>query len=194
MTIAQKYQKSKDGCLSLRFKTTHPDGDAYDGIVVGIKRRLIVLQEERDFELDGLMVFPKRVIKGYRDGGFERCCNKILRDNGQINRLRSPSWLALCNSIPQVLEELKHRDIWPAVETVFNDGKDSALYLGSIEYIEKDSFELLCYSSDGEWEGLYELDYDEIFGIGFNSKYCNYWNAFMKAKDEESTFHAEQLH
>ena len=196
MTIAKKYQKSKDGCLSLRLKTSHPDGDAYDGIVVEIKRRFIVLQTVSDLELDGIMVLPKRFIKGYRDGNFEKSTNQILRHNNQINQLRSPWWLAQCNSIRDVLEELKRRDIWPAIETVSNDGEDSSVfYLGSIVLIDKDIFELLCYSADGEWEEeVFEIEYDEVFRIEFNSKYCNHWNAFMKAKGEELTFHAEQLH
>ncbi len=186
MTIAQKYQKSMDGCLSLRLKTRHPDGDVYDGIVIEIKRRFIVLQTVSDFEIDGIMVFPKRFIKGYRDGKFEKCWDQVLRDNNQIERLQSPSWLAQCNSIRDVLEELKRRDIWPAVEIVSNDGEDSWFYLGPIVLIDKDIFELLGYSADGEWEPIevYEIEYDEVFRIEFNSKYCNHFNAFMRAKED----------
>ncbi len=184
MTIAQKYQKSKDECLSLRLKTSRPDGDAYDGFVVEIKRRFIVLETVNDLEIDGIMVFPKRFIKGYRDGKFEKCNNQILRDNNQIERLQSPSWLAQCNSIRDVLEELKRRDIWPAVEIVFNDGEDSGFYLGPVVLIDKDIFELINFSADGEWDQVYEIEYGEVFRIEFNSKYCNHFNAFMRAKED----------
>lgn len=184
MTLAQKYQQSKDRCASLRLKTSHPDGDSYDGVVVGNMRRFIVLRAEYGFEFDGLLVFPKKVIKGYRDGKFERCCTQILRNNGQMNRLEPPSWLTQSTSIFHVLRELMHRDIWPAIEVVINDGKESVFYLGPIVYVNEDEVILHGYSADGEWEKSYEISHDEIFRIEFDSKYCNHFNEFIKTKKD----------
>ena len=77
MSLAAKYRKSKEKRCCLRFKTVHPDGDDFDGVVTHIKQRFVVLREERGFVFDGLVLLPKRVIKGWRDGRFERCTNKI---------------------------------------------------------------------------------------------------------------------
>ncbi|MCP4711456.1 MAG: hypothetical protein GY869_22780, partial [Planctomycetes bacterium] len=93
MNIAQKYRKSRRESWCLRFKTVHPDGDNYDGVITDIKRSFVVLREQRDFEFDGLNLLFKKFIKGYRDGRFEICLNEIIRDNGQINpfiRLGAP--------------------------------------------------------------------------------------------------------
>ena len=40
----------------MRFKTKHPDGDSYAGIVTHIKPGFIVLREEEGFELDGMVL------------------------------------------------------------------------------------------------------------------------------------------
>jgi hypothetical protein len=82
MSLASKYRKSLDQRWCLRFNTVHPRGDAHDGIVVHIARTFIVLREERDFELDGLIVLPKSAMKSCRDNKFEACHNLILRESG----------------------------------------------------------------------------------------------------------------
>ena len=78
MSLAQKYSKSLAEQWLMRFKTKHPDGDNYDGVITHIKPAFVVLREEKDFELDGIIILPKRVIKGVRDGRYDRCCNQIL--------------------------------------------------------------------------------------------------------------------
>ena len=65
----------------MRFKTRHPDGDNYDGVVIHIAPNFIVVREVVDFEFDGVQVLPKKVIRGFRDGKFEECGNAIMRQN-----------------------------------------------------------------------------------------------------------------
>lgn len=182
MSLAQKYSKSLNEQWCLRFNTRHPEGDNYAGIVTHIKPDFIVLREERDFELDGLVVLPKKFIKGCRDGRFERCQNQILRENGAIKKLRAPRWLDGCATLPQLFAALMQRDIWPGVETIFNQGADSAFYLGPITRLTDDHFFLKSYDAAGKWEKNYALAYDEVFRVEFDSKYCNHFNAYMKAR------------
>ncbi|MCI0491253.1 MAG: hypothetical protein L0229_32075 [Blastocatellia bacterium] len=185
MGLARKYRKSLDEQWSLRFKTRHPDGDAYDGVVTHIKPGFIVLLEEADFEFDGFVILPKKYIKGFRDGKYERCCNQILRENGAIKKIRPPRWLDSCETIPQVLTTLMQRGVWPGVETIFNQGKKSAFYLGPITRVTDKRFFLKCYDAAGKWEGIYKLKCEEIFRIEFDSRYCKHFNAYMKSREEE---------
>lgn len=182
MTLAQKYRKSKDERWCLRLKTVHPDGGSYAGVVTDIKRNFIVLHKECDFEFDGLVVLPKRVISGFRDGRFEKCQNEILRQNKAIRRVRSPRWLDSCATLPQVVGRLRRQHVWPGVEILFNNGTDSAFYLGPIIRLTDDTFFLRCYDATGEWEKEYEIEYSEVFRIEFDSKYCNYFNAYMTSR------------
>lgn len=181
MTITQKYNQSLTEKWYMRFRTRHPDGDNYDGIITHIKRTFIILQEERDFELDGIIALPRRVIKGVRDGKYEQCGNQILRQNGSIKKLRAPGWLDACETIPQLLSAMMRRHIWPCIETLFNQGTESAFYLGPLTRIAEDSFYLNCYDAAGKWEKIYRLPYENVFKIEFDSKYCKHFNAYMKS-------------
>lgn len=183
MRLIDKYRKSLDEKWCLRFKTRNPDGDNYDGIVTQIKSGFIVLREEEDFDFDGSIIFPKKSIKGYRDGEVDRCCNEILRENGAIRKCRSPRWLNSCKTLPEVIKELKRRDIWPGVEIIFNSHSESAFYIGPITRTAEDCFYLRCYDAAGKWEKEYNLRYDEIFRIELDSKYCKRFNDYMRRRD-----------
>ena len=182
MSLAQKYRKSMDERWCLRFKTVLPDGDTYDGIVTHNKRQFVVLREERDFGFDGVILLPKKIIKGYRDNKYEKCCNAIIRDNGSVNKVKVPRWLNSCDDFTDVLAQLKRRDIWPGIEILFNEGSETAFYLGPITRMDEDMFYLKGYDAAGDWEKVYELDYDDICRIEFDSKYCNSFNAHMQSK------------
>ena len=183
MSLKRKYNKSLTEKWCMRFKTRHPDGDNYDGIVTHVKPGFIVMREEENFELDGVIILPKRFIKGFRDAKNEQCCNEILRHHGALQKLRPVRWLNSCETIPQVVAGMMRRDIWPGVETISEQGGESAFYLGPITGADSDHFSLRCYDAAGEWEKEYELGYDEIFRIEFDSKYCNHFNEYMKSRD-----------
>lgn len=181
MKVSEKYSKSLENKWVTRFKTIHPDGDNCDGVVLAVKRSFLVIKEATDFEFDGTIILPKRVVRGYRDSEFEQCYNDVIRSNGQIKNIAIPDWLHKCSSVPEVLDQLKSHDMWPGVETLFDEGKGSAFYLGPILETREHSFSINCYDAAGRWEKVYDLKYDEIFRIEFDSKYCNHFNNYMKA-------------
>jgi hypothetical protein len=184
MSIAGKYRKSLDEKWCLRFKTRHPDGDSYDGVVTQIKRDFIVLREAIDFDFDGIIILPKKFIKGYRDGRYEQCYNEILRENGILRKTYSPKWLIACETLPEVMEELRKRDIWPGVEIIFNGDSETAFYLGPVTSATDDYFYLKSYDAAGKWEKEYKLAYDEIFMIELDSSYCNRFNTHMRKRKD----------
>ena len=69
------------------------------------------------------------------------------------------------------------------LEIVFDEGTNSAFYLGPITNVNTKHFSIMCYDAAGKWEKEYQLDYNEVFKIEFDSKYCNHFNSFMKYKD-----------
>jgi hypothetical protein len=184
MNLEKKFKKSLDEKWYLRFKTTHPEKDAYDGIVTHIKKDFIAIREEADFEFDGIEIFPKSSIKEIRDGKYDKCGNEIIRFNGTIKKLRPPRWLDPCETLPAVIAYMKEKDIWPGIEILFNKEKDSAFYIGPITKYGKKNFTIRCYDAAGKWEKQYELEYAEIFRIVIDNKYCKNFNAFMRAKSK----------
>ena len=175
------YRKSLEGRWSMRFKTRHPDGDNYDGVILHIGEQFVVMREERDFEFDGLIVLPKKVVRGVRDGEFERCANEILRHNGELARLKVPSWIGRCATISDILVTAAKRRIWPGIEMLFNDGS-TAFYLGPIESVSGEGFETRCYDAAGKWEKRYSLRWEEIFRVEIGSRYCTHFNKYMRAR------------
>jgi len=180
MSLGHKYKKSLHEQWCLRFKTRHPDGDNYDGVVTHIKRRFIVLSQEEAFEFDGIVILPKKVITGYRDDKYEQCSNHILRENSAIKKCRSPRWLDSCETLQEVVTALMRRDIWPGVEIVFNENTKSAFYLGPVTRTTDNHFHLRCYDAAGNWEKAYKLRYDDIFKIEIDSSYCRHFNMYMR--------------
>jgi hypothetical protein len=87
MNLEKKINKSLEKKWRVRFKTTNPDKDNYDGVVICNKDDFIVLQQEESFEFDGLVIIPKKFIKNVRDGKYEKCCNEILVQNGQLEKI-----------------------------------------------------------------------------------------------------------
>lgn len=184
MTLASKYKKSLKEKWCLKFKTRHPDDDKYNGIVLHIKNNFIVLHEMVSLVFNGIIILPKKHIIGYRDSRFESCYNEIIRQNGEINKCRSPHWLDLCNTIPDVLKQMMQRNIWPGVEVLFKKGKESAYYLGPITEIGNNHFYIWCYDAAGKWEKEYKLTYNEIFKIDFNDNYTKNFNAYMRKQNK----------
>ncbi len=178
-----RFRKSMELQWAIRFKTRRPDGDNYDGIVVYRGRGFVVLREVRDLVFDGLVLLKTRAVRGFRDGKFEHCLNEILRQSGAMKELRAPAWLAGCPTIQDVLENLRRRAVWPAIEAVFEDG-DSALYLGRIEGVYVEGVRMYCYDAAGEWEDYYRLTMDQIFRIAFDSQYCHVFDRYMRSRGD----------
>ncbi len=172
-------QKSLDKKWCIHFLTNHPEGDAYDGVVIHLAKSLVVMHEFRDFVADGILVFPRKSVVSVRNGDFEVCENRILKRSGEIKSVKKIDWLKNIHSVKDLLSSLSKRNIWPAIEEL-KDGK-SALYVGPITGIKKNSFMIYCYDAAGNWEDAYDIDYRNVYRIEFNSKYLNYFNEYMRA-------------
>ena len=183
MSLSIKYKKSKEQQWALRFRTCHPESDNYDGVVTHIERSFIVMRETYNFDFDGVLVLPKRVLKGCRDGKHEKCYNRILRFNGNIKNAVTPKWLNSCQSVQDVLKQLKSRDIWPCIEILFElDGKiETDFFIGPIVRIEDDKFWIHDYDVTGNWGQEYDIDFCDILKIEFNNKYSTEFNKYMRS-------------
>lgn len=185
MSLPKKYKKSKELKWSLRFRTSHPDGDSCNGVVLHTGRNFIVIKEMIDLDFDGTVILPKKVLKGYRDGKFEKCHNRILGFNGNIKKARLPKWLNQCSSMPEIIRQLMKRQIWPSVEIVWEpEGKiKSDFFIGPITQIEDDRFWIHDYDGAGNWGYEWFIYFDEIFKIEFHGRYSTAFNKLMRSVD-----------
>jgi hypothetical protein len=180
LTLEEKFRESRSQQWSLRWETTHPNGDNYDGVVTDIKKDYVVIAEETAFEFDGLMILPKSSVGDFRDGPFDGCCNEILTSRKAHAAIIYPKWMARCDTIPQLFEAFKRRDIWPGVEILLEN--DYEFYLGQLTEVGTDEFRLMGYDAAGEWEKEFSIRYDQLFRIEVFSQYCERFNEFMRSK------------
>ena len=181
MSREEKYNKSLSEKWCMRFRTKHPDGDRYDGVITHIKKNFLVIREEDGFVFDGDIVLPKRSIKSIRDGKYEECCNKVLRQNGERKRLHSTRWLNSCETIADVLLTLKQKDIWPGVEVLGRHDSESSFYIGPITGVDSNRFGIWCYDATGKWESEYDLNIKDVFCIQIENSYCRHFNNLMRS-------------
>ena len=180
--LERKFLKSLNEQCVLRFSTIHPEGDHYDGIVIAIKPDFIVVCVEQDWEFDGIQFFPKRSIRGIRDGKFEACANQIVRGNNALSQVVLPEWLTECHCLADVLQAMQQQEFWPAVETLADNEQDYIFYLGPITKLGKKSFYIHAYGADGQWEREHEIEHSDVFRIEFRSRYCDHFNNYMKSQ------------
>ena len=180
--LERKFLKSLNEQCVLHFSTAHPHADHYDGVVMAIKPDFIVIREERDWEFDGIQIFPKRSICDIRDGKFEACANRIVRGNNVLSQVVIPEWLTECQCLADVLQAMQQQEFWPAVETLADNDRDYFFYLGPITKLGKKSFAIHAYDADGQWEQEYEIEHSEVFRIELESRYCDHFNNYMKSQ------------
>lgn len=187
MSLAAVYKNSLRNKWVVRFKTKHPHKDCYDGIVVKNEDNFIIIARFDNFEFNGITILTKRFISGYRNGDFENCANKIIRLNGHFKKVKIPAWLNDCEILEDVFKNLKKRKVWPGVEILFDNAKDSAFYIGPILGGNSQGFWLHCYDAAGEWEKEYFLSFKEVLKVDITDKYCDHFNKFMKSKKRSRT-------
>jgi hypothetical protein len=103
------------------------------------------------------------------------------KQNGAIDRLKIPAWIGTCATLQDFVAAAMKRSIWPAIETLCDDGL-TALYVGPIESVSDEGFTTLCYDAAGRWENAYSFRRRDVFRIEFDSRYCNHFNRYMRAK------------
>lgn len=182
MTLSKTYKKSIKKQWYIKFNTKHPDGDSYYGFVLKEAESFIVIASFSELEYDGITILTKKYIKSLRDGENEKCINEILRFNGQIKKVKNFKWLDKCETMECIIKELMRRDVWPTIEVVSSDLKNSALYLGPIVGHGHKSFGLFGYSGSGKWEKEYILSFSHIFKIDLDTSYAKHFNNYMRIK------------
>ncbi len=183
MNKEKQFQKSLKKRWLMQFQLDGPDEESYDGIIIHIAESFITISEFWDFAYDGFEILPKWRIADIRDGRFEECANEILRHSGEFDVIEKPQWLFSTKRLTDIFEQLKIQEIWPAVECVRGTPPDSVLYVGPVIRVGDDSFCIHSYDAEGEWETEHEIPFQEILRVEFESRYCRYFNAYMRDRN-----------
>lgn len=181
--ISDGLKKSERKEYLIRLKTSHPNGETVDGIVLQHTADYVVLAVEVDFEFNGIAFLQKKFIRGIRDSKYEKCYNRVIRFNKSIDKVKMPGWVQDCLSLEDVLKHLQMNCIWPSVEMVFSEKRtryNSAFYVGPIQEVRQKEFLMNSYDADGSWEKCYKLRMSEIYKIGIYDRYTTHFNKFVQ--------------
>ena len=163
--------------------TVHPDGDSYDGVVLGLSSSIVVFQDTSDFAFEGVSIIPRKWMTEIRDGSLEECYDKILRHHGEMKNLNRIKWVNELTSVKGAIEAIHKKGIWPAIEAL--DGKQkTSMFLGEIKRIHSRKFSILAYDAEGNWEHEYDIKYSEVFCIQLFSQYTDRFNDYMMALNQ----------
>jgi len=159
--------------------TKHPDGDTYDGIVLGVDRSIVVFQDTSEFSIEGVSILPRKWITEIRDGEFEDCYDKILRQNNEIKNLNRKKWVNELSSVKEAIEVIHKKSIWPSIE-VYDGNKETAMFLGPITDVRASKLSVHAYDAAGNWEEEYDIKYTEVFCIQLFNQYTERFNKYME--------------
>lgn len=59
MNVSKKIRLSLEEKRVMRFLTSHPRGDKYDGVVMHATKSLVVLRSQTDFEFESIQILPR---------------------------------------------------------------------------------------------------------------------------------------
>ncbi len=161
----------------IRMRTSLPDKDVFDGIVLHVTRSIVVFRQIADLELDGVVFLPFGKISSVRVGKFEEATGKVLGFNGELKKLQKLPWIKKISTFRELMKVLSRDNFWPVVE--MNHKGESALYIGPILQTTTRWFYLYCYDATGKWEKGYTLRYNEISKVEFYDRYSHHFNNYM---------------
>ena len=179
MDLLTQLRKSLKQKQCVRFRTSHPEQDYYDGIVTHVRPDYIVLCQEDDFEFDGVVVLNRKAITACDDQYYGKVFNAVLRNTGQLAALKAPAWLDDCRTFEDVFTQLKRRRIWPAVKIVHK--KDGWFFIGQITHVEENGSVIRHYDGNGKWEDDdAPFGYQNLHCIHFGDRYTKHFNSYMR--------------
>lgn len=176
-------QNSKDKKHVIKMFTTHPDGDSYNGVILGMSKSIAVFQDTSEFDFEGVSILPRKWITEIRDGEFEDCYDKVLRHYGEMKKLNRKKWINELTSIKEAIKAIHEKKIWPAIEA-FDGDKTTSYFLGPITDIRDKKFTINAYDATGEWEQEYDIKYSEVFCIQLFNQYAERFNSYMMANNK----------
>jgi len=183
MKVDRVIKKSLKKRLPVRL-ITRPEGEAYDGIVLKDGRDYVAMACVPDLKFDGLVILPKKYIRGFREGKFEKTLNEIIRSNGEIKKMKGPAWLLKCGEMKDVLRQLFERKIWPIVHVVFDKEKHSEMYIGPIMGGDEKqkAFTIRHYSATAKWKYKQFIYFRQVQMVQWGDNYSKIFNKFMQSQ------------
>lgn len=153
------------------------DSDDLNAIPLGIGQNLVLLQGLYDFDLDGYLIIRIKDITSINITRSQQFSQRILKEEGILNRIRKPS----INTLDNWKNVLNDLFIYKKNIIVECEGSQPPkFYIGKIIAFDKKSLHLLYFNGAGEWDKEpIEILFKDITSLNFDSKYINIISKYL---------------
>jgi len=162
------------------FRTVCGKEENLSGFILGMSKRLLFLQLDWEFMLDGYAVIRLDDFDSIRRSSYERTQQKILRAEGFLPNghgfdrpLPLASWATLLNA-------LKAHDLHVIIENIHKD--DLNFWIGPIKRVSEKSVSILNYDPDGRLDAKpTAISLDTISVLKFGNRYSTIFRKYLKS-------------
>ncbi len=180
MNPLPKLKKSLREKIAVKFLLSQTEEDYCFGVVVRVAPEFVALRAIDDFECNGIVVYRISEVAEFINDGQIRCANRILKANGQLEKLRPPGWLDKCDTMEDVFQQLKKRCILPSIEV--KEGNDDWFFIGKITHVEPEGIIVHHYDAHGVWYDPVPVALQYVTRMEFDSRYLKHFGNYMKSK------------
>ena len=186
----KKYANIKEYNLTLKkyidrkayvqiFRTVCGEEENLSGFILGMSKRLLLLQLNNEFMLDGYAVIRLDDFDSIRHSSYERTKRKIFKEEGLLStgygfdrHLPLTSWTG-------VLKALKRYDLHIVVENINKDILD--FWIGPIKRVSEKSVSIHNYNPDGELDDKpTAIQLETISVLKFGDRYSTIFRKYLK--------------
>ena len=162
------------------FRTVCGQEENLSGFILGMSNRLLLLQLNNEFMLDGYAVIRIDDFDSIRHSSYERTQQKIFRAEGLLSTgygfdqpLPLTSWTAL-------LKALKGYDLHVVVENINKDVVD--FWIGPIKRVSEKSVSIHNYDPDGQLDAKPTvISLETISVLKFGDRYSTIFRKYLKS-------------
>lgn len=175
--LLQKYIDSK--AYVQIFRTVNGQEENLSGFILGMSKRLLLIQLNSEFMLDGYAVIRLDDFDSIRHSSYERTQRKILKAEGLLSNgygfdrpLPLTSWTAL-------LKALKSYDLHIIVENLNKDMLD--FWIGPIKRVSEKTVSIHNYDPDGRLDDKpTAISLETISIVKFGGRYSTIFRKYLK--------------
>lgn len=167
---------------AVRIRPKHATDQTIHGFPLVMSDQFLVLQEIREFHLDGYAVVPLKNIYALRSGRAERAIERVLTGEGLYDHINLPYPLNL-DSFQELFRSIQALAKNVIIETLEVDGDmiEESFVIGKITGFSKRSVAILNFDDAGYWNPEPTiLGYKQIKWITFDSEYINLFSKYVQ--------------
>lgn len=170
-------QKEIEAFHEIMIKRSKIDKNQIDCIPLEAGQDLVMVQYLYDFLIDGYKILRIKDITAIRSGNHERFSEKILRDEGILNQVKTPP--VSVNNWGTVLRDILVLEKNIVVECEIL----GEFYIGRIVEVSKFTLSLLHFDPLGEWDDEpTQIAFKDISVVSFDDRYSSIMSKYAVEK------------